>query len=102
MYFENNRSLDVAPGWTAEIIFRYQVSMSGNGWGLVLHGPNALTVDKFKEFIWLCEKEPEEWTNEEFGKLLKSSLFGRFLHITTHFDGRWRVELATGMLSKRW
>jgi hypothetical protein len=88
----------VAPGWTAEFIFRDQVSMSGDGWGLVLHGPDSLKIDRFKDFISLCGKRPGEWSDEELMKLLELSDDGRFLKLKVQFDDEWVADLSSGTL----
>ena len=98
MYSEQNRTLPVTAGWTAEFIFRYQVSMSGDGWGLVLHGPEGLKIDRFKDFIWLCGTASEEWSDEEFMGLLDLSDDEHFLTIKTQFDGKWVAALSTGAM----
>jgi hypothetical protein len=98
MYFENNRTLSVVPGWTAEFIFRYQVSMSGDGWGLVLHGPELKTIDLFKDFLAYCGKDPAEWSDGELMSLLTVSKDGRCLKIHGTYDGDsdWTLDLRTG------
>ena len=98
MYFENSRTLPVAPGWTAEFIFRYEVRMCTNGWGLVLHGPGGLVIDRFKDFIIYCS-EPEQDSDDSLMGLLSLTKDGRLLTIKTTYEGNWVADLSTGGLA---
>ena len=100
MYFENNRSISLVRGWTAEFIFRYEVKMGINGWGLVLHGPNGIRIERFKDYFCGCWKEPKECSDSEFAKLLGITDDGNFMEINTAYDGRWVVALAAGTMCK--
>ena len=95
MYFENNRTLPLTPEWSAEFVFRYQVSMSGDGWGLVLHGPAGKTIDKFKDFINFCGPGgPEGNTDEDLMRMLTLSECNRYLTIRA-YDADWVADLET-------
>ncbi|RYD61382.1 MAG: hypothetical protein EOP83_17140 [Verrucomicrobiaceae bacterium] len=95
MYFENNRTLPLTPEWSAEFVFRYQVSMSGDGWGLVLHGPEGKTIDRLKDFINFCGPGgPEQNTDEDLMRFLSLSKDNRYLTIRA-YDADWVADLET-------
>jgi hypothetical protein len=69
--------------------------MSGDGWGLVLHGPAGKTIDKLKDFICFCGPGgPEQDTDENLMGRLSLSKCNRYLTIRT-YDADWVVDLET-------
>lgn len=99
MFFELNRTIQLTHEWTAEFIFRYQVRMCTDGWGLALHGPNGLSIRQFEEYIMDCDLNEENWTEENLRKIFTFSPDSRFLQIKTTYDGDWLLEFSSGAIA---
>jgi hypothetical protein len=89
MYFEYNRDLPINEKWRAEFIFRYEVKMSINGWGLRIHGPLGITINDFEGFLTFgdCDQTRNS-TNEYLLSLITISDCGRFLTVNSPYHSK--------------